>query len=67
MNFDQESKSEDFLGVWGGGEEGDSDPKKINNRYLFIFLCSCSIYIKFQVPGASGSLVLIQTKGVTDR
>ena len=40
MNFNQESKSEDFLGGLGGGgekEEGrgrDSDKK---NRYLLIF------------------------------
>ena len=55
MNFDKESKFEDFfffffffLGGGGGrvgeereGEEGDSTEK--NNRFSLIFLCSCSI------------------------
>ena len=35
-----------------------------NNRYSLIFVLM--LYIKFQVPGSSGSLVLRQTKGVTD-
>ena len=42
-------------------------PTKKNNtknRYsLFVLM----LYIKFQVPGSSGSLVLTQTKGITDR
>ena len=54
------------MGGWGGGQEGDSDQKKRkNNRYSLIFVLM--LYIKFQVPGSSGSLVLIQTKGVTER
>ena len=50
------------------GEEGDSYRKKgkhKNNRYSLIF-CAHALY-KFPVPGSSGSLVLTQTKGVTDR
>ena len=66
MNFGKESKSEEYKKMfWGGGgvggeEEGDSN---IGIR-LFIVLM---LYIKFQVPCSSGSLVLTQTKGVTDR
>ena len=51
-----------------GGEDGDSNRKKENTknyRYSLIFMLM--LYIKFQVPGSSGSLVLTQTKGVTDR
>ena len=73
MNFDKESKSEEFLCVcvWGGGEGGwrggiSTEKKKTqkNNRYSLIFVLM--LHIKFQVPGSSGSLVLTQTKGVTD-
>ena len=50
----------------GGGGGGDSDQyKKINNRYLLIFVLLR--YIKFQVPSSKASLVLIETKGVTER
>ena len=48
----------------GGGEEGDSNQKKTIGIRLFFVLM---LYIKFQVPGSSGSLVLTQTNGVTDR
>ena len=74
MNFDKESKSDEFfffffLGGGGGGggggeqEEGDSNrkkkkKKKIGIRLFFVLM----LYIKFQVPGSSGSLVLTQTK-----
>ena len=73
MNFDKESKSEEnpFFFFWGGGggereggEEGDSNLKKTIGIRLFFVLM---FYIKFQVPGSSGSLVLTQTNGVTDR
>ena len=75
MNFDKESKSEEkknFFGVGGGGgwteREGEFQPKKkpqktIGIRLFFVLM----LYIKFQVPGSSGSLVLTQTKGVMDR
>ena len=78
MNFDKESKSEEkkiFFGVCGGGggggwteREGEFQPKKktqktIGTRLFFVLM----LYIKFQVPGSSGSLVLTQTKGVMDR
>ena len=71
MNFDKESKSEDFFlgggeggGGRGGGRRGMPTRKKtIGIRLFFVFM----LYIKFQVPGSSGSLVLTQTKGVTDR
>ena len=55
MNFDKESKSEEFFsrggGVGGGGVGVGRgfEPKKENtkntknNRYSLIFLCSCSI------------------------
>ena len=39
---------------------GDSDKQK---KMGFVLM----LYIKFQVPGFSGFLVLIQTKGVTER
>ena len=75
MNFDKESKSDEFFfffffgggggGGGGGGEqeEGDSNrkkkkKKKIGIRLFFVLM----LYIKFQVPGSSGSLVLTQTK-----
>ena len=45
-------------------EEKDSSQEK-NNRYSLIFVLM--LYIKFQIPGSSGSLVLTHTKGVTDR
>ena len=47
----------------GGRGDGGFQPEK-NNRYSFFVL---RLYIKFQVPGSSGSLVLTQTKGVMDR
>ena len=37
--------------------------KKIHVRLFFVLM----LYIKFQVPSSSGSLVLQPTKGVTDR
>ena len=37
--------------------------KKIRLRLFFVLM----LYIKFQVPSSSGSLVLQPTKGVTDR
>ena len=80
MNFDKESKSEEFFFFfffffWGGGGGGQTErgwgmrekkrkhKKTIGIRLLFVLM----LYIKFQVPGSSGSLVLTQTKGVTDR
>ena len=61
-----------FSRGWGGGdgegrggEVGGFQPKKTkNNRYSLIFVLM--LYITFQVPGSSGSLVLTQTKGETD-
>ena len=52
----------------GGGGGGHSNRKKnpqqtIGIRLFFVLM----FYIKFQVPSSSGSLVLTQTKGVTDR
>ena len=49
-------------------EEEDSNRKKENTknndiRIFFVLM----LYIKFQVSGSSGSPVLKQTKGVTDR
>ena len=47
--------------------EGVSNRKKNtkNNRYPLFFVLM--LYIKFQIIGSSGSLVLSQTKEVTDR
>ena len=80
MNFDKESRSEEKkkkrVGGGGGGgggnrergEEGDSNRKKENTKTIGIRLFFVlMLYIKFQVPGSRGSLVLTQTKGVTDR
>ena len=58
MNFDKESKFEDFFfwgGGGGGGGEGDSNRKK--NRIGIGLFFVLMLYIKFQVPGSSGSLV----------
>ena len=63
-----------FFGGGGGGGGGEGQrrgfsteknktQKTIGIRYFFVLM----LYIKFQVPGSSGSLVLTQTKGVTDR
>ena len=51
-----------------GGRRRAFQPKKnpqqtIGIRLFFVLM----FYIKFQVPSSSGSLVLTQTKGVTDR
>ena len=62
MNFHKESKSEFFF-LWGVGGVGGG--KGVGRRYSLIFVLM--LYIKFQVPGSSGSLALTQTKGVTDR
>ena len=65
-----------FLGGGGGGGEesggggGGFQPKtkKKHNKTIGIRLYFVlMLIIKFQVPGSSGSLVLTQTKGVTDR
>ena len=37
--------------------------KKIRIRLFFVLM----LYVKFQVPSSSGSIVLQPTKGVTDR
>ena len=69
MNLDEESNSEEnfvCVCVWGGGglEVGGGvggegfRPKKIGVRLLFVLM----LYIKFQVPGSSGSLVLTQKR-----
>ena len=42
--------------------EGPTE-KKIRVRLFFVLM----LYIKFQVPSSSGSLVLRPTKGITDR
>ena len=72
MNFDKEYKSEEkktfFFFLGGGGERGGGgrfQPEKTIGIRLFFFVLM--LYTKFQVPGSSGSLVLTQTKGVTDR
>ena len=53
MHFDKESKSEDFFFFFWWREGGGS------NLYSLIFVLM--LYIKFQVPSASGSLVLTET------
>ena len=83
MSFDQESKSEEktklFEGVCGGGGVGrgagaefrpKQNKKKKKPKKKPIDICLyfvLMLYITFQVPGSGASLVLIQTKGVTDR
>ena len=68
MNFDKESKSEEFFfaggGGEGGGERGEGIPtekkktqKTIGIRLFFMLM----LYIKLQVPGSGGSPVLTQT------
>ena len=49
----------------GGGVSNRKKENTKNNRYSLFFVLM--LYIKFQVPGSSGSLVLTQTKEVTDR
>ena len=46
------------------GREGDFDQNKKTIGICLFFVLM--LYIKFQIPGSSGSLVLTQTKGVTD-
>ena len=48
----------------GGGRRGIPTKKKTIAIRLFFVLM---LYIKFQVPDSSGSLVFTQTKGVTGR
>ena len=65
MNFDKISKSEEEKMGWGGRRTGiPTEKSKIISIRLFFVLM---LYIKFQVPGSSGSLVLTQTEGVADR
>ena len=66
MSFVKESKSEENNFFWrdGVGRKGIATEKKTIGICLFFVLM---LYIKFQVPGSSGSLVLTQTKGATDR
>ena len=67
----EESKSEEEKKIGGGtggvgeGGGGGFQPKKKTTGIRLFFVLM--LYIKFQVPGSSGSLVLTQTKGVTDR
>ena len=64
MNFDKEGHYFFFFFLGGGG--GDYNRKKtktIGIRLFFVLM----VYIKFQVPCSSGSLVLTQTKEATDR
>ena len=76
MNFDKESKSEEkkncSKGSGGGGgggggrlewREGGFQSKKKCIHLLFVLM----LYVKFQVPSSSGSLVLTQTKRLKDR
>ena len=61
MNFGKESKSEKKKKkkIWRGGGEGGGEegiPTKIGIPLFFVLM----LYIKFQVPGSSGSLVLTQ-------
>ena len=53
----------DLQGGREGGFHTEKEKKTICSHLLFVLM----LYIKFQVPGSSGSLVLPQTKGVTDR
>ena len=62
MNFDKESKSDFFLSVGVGGAEGGWWVPICIRLFLVLMLC-----IKFQVPSSSGSLVLIETKGIDKR
>ena len=55
--FMAESKKELDFAIQGPTE------KKIRVRLFFVLM----LYIKFQVPSSSGSLVLQPTKAVTDR
>ena len=57
MFFMTESKKGHNFAIQGPTE------KKIRVRVFFVLM----LYIKFQVPSSSGSLVLQPTKGVTDR
>ena len=57
-----------YVCVWGGGGGGGGGgfkPKK--KQLVFAYFFVLILYIKFQVPGSIGSLVLTQTKAVTDR
>ena len=49
-----------FVGGRGGGG-GGSVVIPICIRLLFVLM----LYIKFQIPSSSGSLILTETKGIT--
>ena len=51
----------------GGGDSDQKTKQKKKKRYVFAYFFVLMLYIKFQVLGSSGSLVLAKTKGVTDR
>ena len=53
--------------LMGGGGEGGFRPKRENKTICIHLLFMLMLYVKFQVPSSSGSLVLTQTKGVMDR
>ena len=69
MNFDKESISEDFFWRRGGGGGGGGSRREVEVEVGFQTkkLKYNSYLLIFQVSGSSGSLVLTQTKGVTDR
>ena len=48
----------------GGGDGGFRPKQKTTGICLFFVL---QRYMEFQVPSSSASLVLIETKGVTDK
>ena len=53
-------------GGGGGGGEEDKEGDRRSDR-IKVSIPYTQSYIKFQVPSSSGSLVLKQIKGVTDR
>ena len=71
MNFDKESKPEEkkFFFEGGGGMSGRGVVRFVrkinnkNNRYSLIFFV-LMLYMKFQAPRSSGSLVLTQIKSI---
>ena len=58
-----EGEREEGRGWRGIPTEKKKTQKTIGIRQFFVLM----LYITFQVPGSSGSLVLTLTKGVTDR
>ena len=57
-----------YLHVNQKSDDDDDDKGRLKKKkYVFAYFFVLMLYIKFQVPSSSGSLISQPTKGVTDR